>query len=116
MHDRRHDVWPQLPAEAFFQQYADYPESPGAIIGAEKHCYPHPENHPRCMRLPPSPLPLDVYGEFTDKLNKTGKYGAEVDINPDLDDKSTWVWGRYETVRPRYINSGSERVVFPILN
>ena len=100
-------MWPQLPADVFFQQYEEYPEHAGAIIGAEKHCYPHPEDHPRCMRLPKSPLPKDVYGDLTDKINVTGKYGAHVDIDPDLDDRSSWVWGRYETVRPRYINSGS---------
>ena len=103
------DVYPQLPPQAFFQQVKEYPNRPSVLIGAEKRCYPGPNHAARCTRMPTnSPLAEDIYGEFTDIVNKTGKAGNLLDVDPDLDDPSSWVYGMYETIRPRYINSGSE--------
>lgn len=102
------DVYPQLPPHAFFQQVKEYPNRPSVLIGAEKRCYPGPPHAARCTRMPDSPLPEDVYGEFTDIVNKTGKAGNSLEVDPDLDDPSSWVYGMYETIRPKYINSGSE--------
>lgn len=101
----RHDVWAQLPPEIVYEQFRTYPyrSSPAVIVGAEKNCWPFGPKHPACTNLPQSPLPLDVYGELTDIRNKK----IPQDFFPATDKTSKQLYNQLETIRPRFINSGS---------
>lgn len=102
----RYDVWAQLPASFVYAQHSSYPfrSDPGVIVGAEKNCWPFSRRDPQCRDLPESPLPRDVYGEETDK------YHAKIPENsrPALSKDAIYEYGPLDTIRPRFLNSGSE--------
>lgn len=103
------DVWSQLPADIFFEQLNAYPERPSVIIGAEKNCWPGPKTGPRCASLPESPLPKDIYGDLTDR--EQPHVSSQFDPAPPSGILSNYTYNGLETMRPRYINSGSESKV-----
>ena len=103
------DVWAQMPPQIFFQQYKSYPDSkpsqfPGIVTGADKRCAPGWRIAPRCAKMPKSPLPDDTYGKLTDRYNKAFRE----DFMPSTEFGRNYRHNKLDTVRPRYINSGSE--------
>lgn len=102
----RHDVWAHLPADLFFKQYEDHPFAPNVIVGAEKNCHPGRPSAPYCSELPESPLPRDIYGRWTDKISKARH---KEDYKPSRGpSKKHLDYDKLGSIRPRYINSGSE--------
>jgi len=104
-----HDVLAQLPSRAFFQQYTTHPQWPGLLAGAQKVCWPGPISHRRCADLPESPLDPRMYGDLTDIPQ-----GANISVAHKGDDPrssfanaSSLEYGRLETLRPRFLNSGT---------
>lgn len=102
----RHDVWAQLPAKYVYEQYQAYPfgNSSGILAAAEKNCWPGSVFDPHCANLPESPLPSDVYGDLTDKINPI----TPLDYKPASSKSTNFRYNQLETRRPKYINSGSK--------
>lgn len=109
----RYDAWAQLPAETFYQQFEQYPTSSGVITAAEKQCGPRPIDAPRCTNQPESPLPNDMYGQFTDVMlsrKLLSKYRSSLKRR---DARTNIKFTPFETMRPKFINSGS-RLRLPV--
>lgn len=81
------DVWFQLPPQILLARYTNLTyssaENPAVVFGADKECWPNPQDSPACINIPNSTLPKDAYGPDTDK--------------------DPW---HYKS-RPRYLNSGT---------
>lgn len=95
----------------FYDIYGSYPGFTGAIFGAGKRCAPQPTFLAWCNLFPESRLPRDVYGEGTDVVrDDLPVYDYEVSehLHDDPSHPESFVYGRYEKVRPRYGNSGSK--------